>query len=48
MLMSFFTDFMDFVQANVFVPSIFIAHDPHIPSLQDRRKVSEGSISFLI
>jgi len=35
-------------QANVLVPSIFIAHDPQMPSRQDRRKVSEGSCSFLI
>jgi hypothetical protein len=35
---------MDLVQASVFVPSIFIAHDPQMPSRQERRKVSAGSI----
>ena len=35
-------------QASVLVPSIFIAHDPHIPSLQERLKVRVGSIWFLI
>lgn len=27
---------------------MFIAHEPQIPSLQDRLKVKVGSISFLI
>jgi len=34
--------------ASVLLPFIFIAHDPQIPSRQERRKVSVGSISFLI
>src|SRR5688572_16691312 len=37
-----------FVHASVFVPSMFIAHDPQMPSRHERRKVSVGSISFLI
>ena len=36
------------VQASVFVPSMFIAHEPQMPSRQDRRKVRVGSTSFLI
>src|SRR5688500_7290783 len=36
------------VQASVLVPSMFIAHEPQMPSRQERRKVSVGSISFLI
>src|SRR5690348_1498316 len=36
------------VQASVFSPSMFIAHEPHTPSRQERRSVSVGSISFLI
>ena len=36
------------MQASVLIPSMFIAHDPQIPSRQERRKVSVGSISFLI
>ena len=39
---------IDLVHARVFTPSIFIAHDPHIPSLHDLLKVNVGSISFLI
>jgi hypothetical protein len=35
-------------QASVLVPSIFMEHDPQMPSRQERRKVSVGSISFLI
>jgi hypothetical protein len=34
--------------ASVLTPSMFMAHDPQIPSRQDRRKVSVGSTSFLI
>lgn len=34
--------------ASVFVPSMFIEHEPQMPSRQERRKVSVGSISFLI
>ena len=30
------------------MPSMFIAQDPQMPSRQERRKVSVGSISFLI
>ena len=32
----------------MFMPSMFIAHEPQMPSRQERRKVSVGSISFLI
>lgn len=35
-------------QAKVFWPSIFIAHEPQIPSRQERRKVRVGSRSFFI
>lgn len=35
-------------QANVLTPSMFIAQLPQMPSRQERRKVSVGSISFLI
>lgn len=35
-------------QARVLTPSMFIAHDPQMPSRQDRLKVSVGSTSFLI
>jgi hypothetical protein len=35
-------------QARVLTPSMFIAHDPQIPSRHERRKVRVGSISFLI
>ena len=36
------------MQASVLIPSMFIAQDPQIPSRHERRKVSVGSISFLI
>ena len=36
------------VQASQLVPSIFIAQEPQIPSRHERRKVSVGTISFLI
>lgn len=36
------------IHANVFVPPIFIAQDPQMPSRQERRNVNVGSISFLI
>jgi hypothetical protein len=36
------------VQARPFLPFMFIEHEPQIPSRQERRKVSVGSISFLI
>jgi hypothetical protein len=36
------------VQASVLVPSMFIAQEPQMPSRQDRRSVSVGSILFLI
>ncbi len=39
---------MNRVQANQFVPSMFIEHEPQTPSRQERRKVSVESISFLI
>ena len=32
----------------MFCPSMFMAHDPQIPSLQDLLKVRVGSTSFLI
>eukprot|EP00964_Phaeocystis_antarctica_P020266 scaffold11189_cov54-Phaeocystis_antarctica.AAC.2 len=34
--------------ASVFVPSMFIEHEPQMPSRHERRNVSVGSISFLI
>jgi hypothetical protein len=36
------------VHASVFRPSMFIAHEPQMPSRHERRNVSVGSISFLI
>lgn len=36
------------IHASVLVPPIFIAQDPQMPSRQERRKVKDGSISFLI
>ena len=36
------------MQASVFTPSMFIAQEPQMPSRQERRKASVGSISFLI
>jgi len=36
------------MQASVLTPSMFMAHEPHTPSRQERRKVSVVSISFLI
>ena len=35
-------------QASPLVPSMFIEQEPQMPSRQERRKVSVGSISFLI
>jgi len=35
-------------QAKVLFPLMFIAQEPQMPSRQDRRNVSVGSISFLI
>lgn len=35
-------------QASVLTPSMFMAHDPQMPSRHDRRNVSVGSTSFLI
>ena len=35
-------------QARVLTPSMFMAQDPQIPSLQERRKVRVGSTSFLM
>jgi hypothetical protein len=43
-----FTSLQALVQASVFTPSMFMAHEPQMPSRQERRKVSVGSISFLI
>ena len=39
---------MPLVQASVLVPSMFMAQEPQTPSRQERRKVSVGSILFLI
>jgi hypothetical protein len=36
------------VHARVLTPSMFMAQLPQMPSRQERRKVSVGSISFLI
>jgi hypothetical protein len=36
------------VQASVLVASMFMEQDPHTPSRQERRKVSVGSMLFLI
>ena len=36
------------VQASVLVPSMFMEHEPQMPSRQERRKVSVGSMTFLI
>ena len=36
------------IQANVFVPLIFIEHDPQIPSLQDLLNASVESTLFFI
>ncbi len=36
------------MQAKVFVPPMFIAQEPQIPSRQDLRNVKVGSTSFLI
>ena len=38
----------DLMQANVFTPSIFIAHEPQTPCAHDLLKVNDESISFLI
>ena len=46
--MSPLTSSIDFKQARVFVPSIFIEQEPQIPSLQDLLKVKLESISCLI
>ncbi len=43
-----FTSSIAFKQASVLVPSMFIAHEPQMPSRHERRKVSVVSISFLI
>ncbi len=43
-----FTSSIGLRQASVLPPSMFIAHEPQMPSRQERRKVSVGSISFLI
>src|SRR4249919_4226960 len=39
---------MPLVHASVLPPAMFIAHEPQMPSRHERRKVSVGSISFLI
>src|SRR5438132_8220357 len=36
------------MQASALTPSMFMAHEPHTPSRQERRKVNVVSISFLI
>ena len=42
------TSEMNFVQASVLVPSMFMAQEPQTPSRQERRKVRVESTSFLI
>jgi len=42
------TSSMCLVQASVLPPSTFMAQEPHTPSRQERRKVSVGSMVFLI
>jgi len=37
------TSLIALVQASVLMPSIFIEHEPHTPSRQERRKVSVAS-----
>ena len=39
---------MPLVQASVLTPSMFIAHEPQMPSRQERRNVSVGSTFDLI
>lgn len=36
------------MQARVLTPPMFIEHEPHMPSRQERRNVSVGSTSFFI
>lgn len=36
------------MQARVLIPPMFIAHEPQMPSRQERRNVSVGSTSFFI
>ena len=36
------------MQASPFLPSMFMAQEPQMPSRQERRKLKVGSISFLI
>lgn len=36
------------MQAKVLIPPMFIAHEPQMPSRQERRNVSVGSTSFFI
>src|SRR5688572_30013558 len=43
-----FTSSIALVQASVLVPSMFIAHEPQMPSRHERRNVSVASTSFLI
>ena len=43
-----FTSSQPLMQASVLVPSMFIAHEPQMPSRHERRKVSVASVSFLI
>src|SRR3546814_17181980 len=43
-----FPSSIDLVQASVLVPSMFIGHDPQIPSRHERRKVTVESCSLLI
>ena len=48
MLTAFFTSSIGLRQASVLVPSMFIAHEPQMPSRQERRKVRVWSTSFLM
>ena len=36
------------MHARPFLPSMFMAHEPQMPSRQERRKLKVESISFLI
>ena len=46
--MSFLTPAQALMHARPFLPSMFMAQDPQMPSRQERRKLNVGSISFLI
>ncbi len=46
--MSLLTSAQALMQARPFLPSMFMAHEPQMPSRQERRKLKVESISFLI